>query len=65
VSISFVAFEKVKLYKAGTLSRGLSRDIQTCSKAASDPLATRKRFMAINTFDLLSFDISVLDLYHE
>ena len=26
----------------------VARDIQTCSKAASDPLATRKRFMAIN-----------------
>jgi hypothetical protein len=31
---------KVKLYKAGTLSRRLSRDSQTCSKSASDPLAT-------------------------
>ena len=29
-------------------TKRLSRDIQTCSKAASDPLATRKRFMAIN-----------------
>src|SRR5258705_13056020 len=33
--------------KPGTLSRCLSRDIQTCSKAASEPLATRKRFIAI------------------
>jgi len=45
VILSCGAFEKVKLYKLGTLSRLSSRDIQ---KAASDPLATRKRFIAIN-----------------
>jgi hypothetical protein len=48
VILSFGTFEKVKLYKPGTLSRRPSRDIQTCSNAASDPLATRKRFIAIN-----------------
>src|ERR1700744_3771135 len=39
--------------KPGTLSRWLSREVQTCSNAASDPLATRKRFMAINIKRLL------------
>jgi hypothetical protein len=42
--LSFRAFEKVKLYKAGTLSRCLSSDSQTCSKSASDPPGNAKRF---------------------
>jgi hypothetical protein len=45
--------------KPGTLSRWLSRDSQTFSKAASDPLATLKRFMAINIIDLLISTISI------
>src|SRR5689334_21844796 len=33
--------------KPGTFSRCESRDSQTCSTSASEPLAMRKRFMAI------------------
>jgi hypothetical protein len=48
VILGFGAFKQVDSTKPGTLSKWLSRDSQTCSKAASDPLATRNRFMAIN-----------------
>jgi hypothetical protein len=48
VILSLAAFEKVKLYKPCTLSGCLSRDVRTCSNAASDPLATRKWFIAIS-----------------
>ena len=54
--LSLRAFEKVKLHKPRTLSRWLSRESQTCSKASSDPLATRKRFIAINTGIISSND---------
>jgi hypothetical protein len=48
VILGFGAFEQMNSTKPGTLSRWLSRDSQTCSKADSDPLATWNRFMAIN-----------------
>src|SRR3954469_8657723 len=45
--------------KPGTLSKWVSRESQTCSKAASEPLATRKRFMAMYMDDgLLMFGSS-------
>jgi hypothetical protein len=45
VILGFVAFKQVELDEARDL---VEMAIQTCSKAASDPLATRNRFMATN-----------------
>ena len=48
VVLSFGTLEKVKLYKARNFFEMTVTRSQTCSNAASDPLATRKRFIAIN-----------------
>lgn len=46
--------------KPGTLSRWVSRDSQTVSNASSDPLVTRKRFMAMNIVQPFWFWASAL-----
>ena len=46
-------FKRWKAMKPGTPSRWLSRFSQTCSKSASAPLRTLKRFMAMNIVSFL------------
>jgi hypothetical protein len=60
VILCFGTFEKVKLYKARNLVEMTVRESQTCSNSASDPLATRKRFIAIN----ITSSPTIVEYYH-